>query len=726
MIEFNYQNGEVVSSPAVIVSGKTSSSVKSGLIQFVNNNNKVFPPQFYEVNNSHFKALVHVSPDEPNNFQVSVLDRAYLNPGGFPEKADRVVDQGTLTLHFNPLPQNKPVHFCVILGSDSTGAYDMPKYKLKRGEVANLDTAIQRLKVACRMMQAFTQDEFHRLGLSNRSFQWVEETTNFQQVFGYNVNSPSPHTEVKIHVIRSPKTVKELRDPDLAQQNPKAKNNGGLFSHAIDLINKHDFMKPYKEKHTAIQCAVMYLDSTWNGDFITTHAALGGGTGEVKLGIFGSHGLHSYPLTFPQISPGFVDATHLSIHEVANDCNQCGTNWECLNICLGAFMHEIGHLFGSPHQTDGVMLRDYMWWNRQFMTRETESLRENHKGNVIGNDGTWLRECHWNIRDLVRYFYHDSFSIPTDANDKSFPKSISTSLNKRPDPGIPSLYLVGQGILSIKSEAGIFMVELCGEDLARHHTAYFPISYGGSGPQHEMLLSYDELWNNFKSSWGGAKENFDVRVLSVAGDLWMPNFKSRCFPSPDSIIRHDFGLGRGPIDGYKSDILGSAKGDMRFIGFDVDLVYRVRVYHGGALDGATFYYEGSQSGQSNGGQPPPVPKRDYLSRVMNKLNIDGGTARAARAATLGGEATIGNKKPHYTDFDLERGERITKLSFRNGQWVDGMQIETNRGRKSEMLGNPHGGHLSALEPPSSQHQIVGMYAYTGRWIDGIGIIYAQL
>lgn len=723
MIEFNYRDQEVVSSPSVIVSGRTKSGVQSGLVQFVNNNNKVYPPQFFEVNNGQFKALVHVSPGEPNTFQVHVLDRAYLNPGGFPEKADKVVDQGTLTLFFNPLPQNKPVHFCVILGKDSNGAYDMPKYKLQRGEVANLDTAVQRLKVAGRMMQAFTQDEFHRLGLSNRSFQWVEESVNSQRVFGYNVDLPTPHQEVKIHVFRSPKTVKELRDPDLAQQNPKAKNNGGLFSHAIDLINKSDLIRPYKANNTAIQCAVMYLDSTWNGEFITTHAALGGGTGEVKLGIFGSHGLHSYPLTFPQISPGFVDDTRLSTKEVANDCNQCGTNWECFNICMGAFMHEIGHLFGSPHQTDGVMLRDYLWWNRQFMTREVYCARDNNKGSVIRNDGTWPKECHWNIRDLMRYFYHDSFSIPVDVNDETFPKTYSTMMKKPRDSGIPSLYLIGHGLLSIKSESGIFLVEICGDDLARYHIPYYPKSYGGTGPQHEMVLNYDEFYDILKKNWNGAKEKFDVRVLSVAGDLWMSDFKSKCYPSPDTIIRSDFGLGRGTIEGYKTDLLGSAKGDMRYIGFDVDLVYKVRVYHGGALDGATFYFEGSLGSDHQTSAPPPVPKRDYLSKFMSKLSVDNGNS--GQPARGGGEVTIGNVKPHYTDFNLERGERIIKLAFRNGQWVDAMEIITNRGRSSGMLGNANGGHLSVLEPPS-HGQIVGLYGYTGLWVDGIGLIYAQL
>ena len=54
-----------------------------------------------------------------------------------------IVDSGSLTLSFNPLPQNKPIHLCLIRGKDSNNTYDMPKYRLQRGEVPNLENAIK-------------------------------------------------------------------------------------------------------------------------------------------------------------------------------------------------------------------------------------------------------------------------------------------------------------------------------------------------------------------------------------------------------------------------------------------------------------------------------------------------------------------------------------------------------------------------------------------------------
>lgn len=207
-ISFNYQNNEIVSSPTVIVSGSTSTGLAKGVISFVNNDNKVFPPQYFEVNNGQFKAIVHVSPNENNVFKVEILDNGYINQFGFVEYAKgqpHIVDRGELTLLFYPLPNNKPVHLCIIRGKDSNNTYDMPHYRLKRGEAPTLENAIKKLKVAGRLMQAYTQDEMRSVGFSNRSFQFVEETVHDQSIFGYKVNSPTPHQEVKVHVLTSPK-----------------------------------------------------------------------------------------------------------------------------------------------------------------------------------------------------------------------------------------------------------------------------------------------------------------------------------------------------------------------------------------------------------------------------------------------------------------------------------------------------------------------------------------
>ncbi|CAK7909672.1 hypothetical protein CAAN1_13S01244 [[Candida] anglica] len=745
MITFNFQDNEIVSSPTVIVSGKTSSGIDRGVVQFVNNANKVFPPQSFEVNgHGYFKAILHVSPGEPNVFDVQVFPNTSIGAFGFPDfpqgRAPNPIDTGKLTLIHEQMPQNKPVHLCVILGKDSNGSYDMPSYRLQRGEVANLDTAIRKLKVAGRLMQSFTQDDMRSNGFSNRTWQFTEETVKNQGIFGYDVDSPTPHQEVKIHVLRSPKTVAELRDPNLAQQNPKGKDTGGLFSHALDLIHKvPELWDEFEKSRTAIQCACLYIDATFDvkSKLILAHAALGGGTGEIKLAIFGSHGLHSWPMNFPQVTPSFLDSTHLTTKEVANDCNECGTSWECLNITMGAFMHEIGHLLGCPHQVDGVMLRDYVWFNRSFMTRESECLRRNTKGAVVrSQDGTWDKVCHWHRLDILRFFYHDSFSLPIDSQDPTFGKVYATTRisDKEYDANgsnhVPASYSTPSGGALIKSASGIYLIEFITDGLARHHIDSFPRGYGGSGFQNELMLDYESCLDELRRHTDRANENFDVRVLSLSGDLYINNFKEHCKKSAENVIRNDFGLGRGQLNGYKSALLGSKKQNMIIAGFDLRTVYKVRVYHGGALDGVRFYYtigNNTSKTNSNDGGPPPIPARNYLKGFADKVSA---AIRPPHQVMQNGGAgepkssLMGNEKRDYSEFILNSGEQITKFHFRDGQWIDAIQFETNQGRKSPMYGNAKGGHASTLESPAQGLTVVGMYGYVGSWMDGIGIIYS--
>lgn len=49
--------------------------------------------------------------------------------------------------------------------------------------------------------------------------------------------------------------------------------------------------------------------------------------------------------------------------------------------------------------------------------------------------------------------------------------------------------------------------------------------------------------------------------------------------------------------------------------------------------------------------------------------------------------------------------------------------ELINGRISPMLGNADGGHLSTLDAPNDDFEIVGMYFYLNQWLRGLGIIY---
>lgn len=723
-IKFEFSNGEISSSPTILLKGSTD-SLRTGIIQVVNNGNKVFPPVHFEVNNGRFIAVVHLSEGE-NHLCAEIYD-ATINGLGFPEyKHQKVHDSAKLTVQHAP-QKTKPFFMCVVVGKDSHGVYDMPKYRLDRGERADLSTGIQKLKVMLRLFQAYTQEEMRRKGLSNRVFPFVEETVLHQGVFGYNVDSPTPHQEVKITVLRSPYTVAEIRDKDRTQQNPNAKDQGWTWGHALDLVRKTPEIYDYHKKSgTGVQVAAMYLDAHWDKkqDMILGHAALGGGAGDVQLAVFGSHGLHSYPSNFPQMTPSFLDNTHLSKDEVANDCNECGTSWECLNICLGAFLHEIGHALGCPHQVDGIMLRDYVRFNRGFMTREAHCLRTKSNAAVIGPDGKWDQDCHWNMQDIVRFFYHDSFSLPPD----DFAKIVRTTL--KPD-NLPN----NISPFAFKSEKGVtvagmqfYTIELRTDGIARYAINFFPPSYGGKGLPTSVNLDYNQLAQEFKRHKpNDFREDFEVSCNSICLDWSKGNFKDYLKIDRNSFTEGDFDGRR--VRGIKSDPLGRDKGKPTVAFFDVDSLYKIEVFHHHAVRGIKFFWRGSDGGhRENTNGPPKIPPRDYLREKLDKLKIgrhDGGGHGGGRGHGQcgGGSSELGVLQSTKETIDLDPDEKLQRIVVRLGAWIDGILFETNK-RKTPVFGNATGGEAHLLEAAEGT-KLLGMYGSTGDWFDSLGVIYSE-
>jgi len=83
------------------------------------------------------------------------------------------------------------------------------------------------------------------------------------------------------------------------------------------------------------------------------------------------------------------------------------------------------------------------------------------------------------------------------------------------------------------------------------------------------------------------------------------------------------------------------------------LLTSVRLYHGFALDGIEFIYE------------------DATSQLFGK---SGGSP--------GGSEFL---------LDTRRGEMVLGFNLRAGLWIDGIQILTSLGRRSEWFGNATGG-----------------------------------
>lgn len=707
---YNVQSGGTVHTPLLIVHGESTAS-KSGILT-VTNRGEAYPPLYYEVNQGLFKAIVHLEPGL-NQLVLSQYDGRIVN--GFPEYTNNSSRAShPLDLTYIPLVQNRPVHLCVLLAKDSPGNFDTTGIKQKY-EGNGLDLAIRKLRVAGRLMQAYTNEQMLRAGFGNRTFNFAEEYTK-DTLFAQESMNPKFRNTIKIHVIRSKKTLKELRDPNLAQQNSKGTDTGGLFRIAGEELRAYG--GPFAEGNKPVQAAVMFLDTHWDPKLrlILTHAALGGGDDRFRLAIFGSHGMYSWPSSLEQVAPAFQDTTKANIDEVANDANQCGTYWECLNITMGAFLHEIGHSLGCPHQTSGIMLRDYVTFNRSFVSREAACLRTGSGGMcpLMPKD-----ECTWHRLDLLRFLYHPCFTLPSDYNDPSFGKKL-------PNAGKAALLPMGNGNALLKSSSPIYSIELLKAELAQAYIEYLPKSLGGPGPQYEVMINAEELRSRLPRDKQSGP--FDLKVLSLGQNE--AHFKDvpHTVNDTSNFIRSDFGLGRGVLLGMKSGAFGNGnRGDKQpDVYYDPRRVVNVRVYHGMALDGIRI----DMSAAPNSSAPvasPPLPERNYKSSFKSMLKNFADTSIGTPSQhhsmpPIANSVLYGNQTGGYTDFPLQPGETIDHYNLRCGGWVDAIQIVTSSGRTSAMLGKAEGGGSAVMSPPSG-YEIIGFHGTKSKWVDSIGVVY---
>lgn len=671
---FTFENlpsgNESLSVPVYILKGKVSNK-RDGVIGAFSD---TYPSQFYKVTNGYFKLYLHLAKGL-NKVQLQHLNGGFRTNGYVEYDPNQTpVDEIQIVLNYDPLDDklfNQPkIHLCVLVGRDSQMVFDCPNDKLFEGN--GIQTAIRKLRVGGRLMQAFTMDEMSKNGLGKRCFRFIEEecigTTSYQDEMKQTIRS-----EIKIHIIPSKYSVSEIRDANYAQQNPKASDAGKLFSMAMEGLSNYG--GPFANSATSSTpalAAVMILDAHWDPrqNLILGHAALGGGNDQIKLAIFGSQGLHSWPMNWESVFKSFTDCTKLNTKEVANDCNECSQYWECLCVSLGAFMHEIGHSLGCPHQEHGVMLRDYVTMNRKFLTEEMACVRtrKGQWGPVMTKD-----EPGWHRLDMLRFLYHPAFALATDFSDQIFKPSYSLINQgmKLPDGvnGGPTFSALDENNLLISSDTGVYLVEIHIGEWSRLHYEYCPQILGGIGIQKSIKLDYNIIQSQLAPQWRNKPIKLEVLALGF-GQRSIDNLKDYLISGskPQSI-------GNG-MNAFKSDVFGLRSGNQSMAVVNKQLK-KIRVTHGYALDGVRFIF-------------------------------------------LDGTYTdFGNFKSHYSDFDLSSDEKVIGVVIRSGAWVDGIQFITNK-KTSPAFGGQGGGANKFMVPKG---QFLGLYGEIGNWVNKIGVLY---
>ncbi|KAJ5950827.1 uncharacterized protein N7479_009240 [Penicillium vulpinum] len=619
-----------------------------------------FPSTGWPVTASHFKVLVHLVPG-PNRLRFD-----FVSPKLSTGSTHPAIHSSWICINYLPLVNNPPLHLVILLGKDSDGTYDAVPERVER-EGNGLEMAIRKYRMAAYLWQAFTGEQMFRNNFGRRCFRFEEEWQS-GSLSRRDFAQSQMRNEAKIHVVRTEKTVAELRDLNIAQQNDKAQKRDELFTIAKEAVRNHFQPQPGQKQYVS----VLLLDSHWDTEsqMITGHAALGSSDDDIKMAMFGSHCLQSYPSCLEEVVDAFSDCTRTDTNYVANDCGEAGSNWEAANLGIGAHLHEVGHLFGCPHQESGVMLRDYVRLNRTFLTREPFSTRTKAQGLKVclPND-----ECSWHRLDALRFRFHPSFRLPSDPSPTS-------------DDSV-QVWPVENGKILFTASSGIAFMELYaeGDTLCHNFIEYLNSESSPNGLPRQVAVTESELRQRVYGTEKEKKKNIRLVVCSGAmGSYSVENIgdlksKNSLVKLPKSQSGYKSGrLGQSAMEGSEPEqlLLESA-----FI--KTKLLTSIKVYHGYALDGIEFCYE------------------DATSQLFGK-----------RGGKPGGDEFV---------LDTRRGEIILGFYVRAGLWIDGIEILTSLGRKSGIYGNPSGGSGHTLIPPLG-YKIAGISGSCGSWVDGFSLI----
>ncbi|KAJ6103207.1 hypothetical protein N7486_005634 [Penicillium sp. IBT 16267x] len=393
----NLKDGEVLHQTCVVFDGTCQDFDYAEETNFVSVSsadtlNQSQPVTQWPLHKGQWKALVMLAPGS------NKIEFKLHHAGG-------VSDSLEITVTYVPLLQLPPLHLAILVAKDSPLLIDCPpaKYGAISTAHSSLDAAIAKLRMSAYMWQAITAEDFRQKGLGRRSFRLEEEwmsNTTLQTVHQTTPGDQGRMAAVaKVHIIRSDKSVAEIRDAEVAQQNSHGRNRDALHAYFEAALVKSG--GPFESRCRPV-VAGLILDSHYSTErsMIMGHAALGCHKSDgISLGVFGSHLTYSWPRFLEEVPACLTDLT-LTGDTVGNDNGECDTMRGACFVGQGAFLHEVGHAFGADHTT-GIMARGYSksW---------AMNLIEHNTNDKIVNDAKW------DLRDVLQFKLLPHFSLPGD------------------------------------------------------------------------------------------------------------------------------------------------------------------------------------------------------------------------------------------------------------------------------------------------------------------------
>ncbi|VUC33073.1 unnamed protein product [Clonostachys rosea] len=543
----NVHNGEDIHQRCLLITGQCQASNQQDTFMQVNTTNEfgieTFPSHRWPLCGGWFKCLVLLAPGK------NILSVTYV-----------------------PLTNTPPLHLAIMVAKDSPLLVDCPPNKFGSISSAHsdLNAMVAKMRMAACMWQALTAEEMRTAGLGRRSFRLEDEwgsNTLSQQFLKNPFSRNGTGSTIKVHIIRTEKTIAELRDANIAQQNEKGRDRDALHRIFSDALKAHG--APF-QSHSRPVVAGLILDSTFDQEknMILGHAALGAHNPDgLSLGIFGSHLAYSWPRFLEEVPACLLD-TSLPGDTVGNDNDECVTNWEACAVGQGAFLHEVGHAFSAPHTT-GIMARGYSRdWTKCFLSTIAYSGYLKRQDEIPITNET-KHQCHWDLEDMLRFYNLPHFRLPSDT-----PRSLA-SPTTIVDDETDNIRLI------VRSEAGIAAAKLNGQDV---ETAPMP------NPAKELALNVTELEQKYNK-----KKPLELHVLSMNGKhakfpVWSLLSSQTYIRLPGTGIRlNKKSVGR-PYDDAK---------DWRWVVMlkkrnqqgTLSRAYKIDLRVGCGLDGAEVYFE---------------------------------------------------------------------------------------------------------------------------------------
>jgi hypothetical protein len=248
-------------------------------------------------------------------------------------------------------------------------------------------------------------------------------------------------------------------------------------------------------------------------------------------------------------------------------------------------------------------------------------------------------ECGWHRLDTLRFRFHPCFQLPTDP-------AI------HPDSSI-QVWTVDNNAVLVTAATGVAWIEIYpeGDDVCHHYIEYLdPNNAPPSGPR-QITLTESGVRDVLPEK--KRKRKLELKVFSCGGEEHTVQDFSALTSKGGRVKLLDgrsgfksSKLGFSQMNGSQPQelLLGTCAKQPKFL-------RSLRIFHGKGVDGIEFFYE------------------DGSSEMFGKR---------------GG-------KPSDFALDKKRAETLLGFYVRAGLWIDGLQVLTSTGRRSDIYGNATGG-----------------------------------